>query len=134
MSSHQVGSLSHVGKELGQFLLICALAFGLLRLVQHYWQDPLVMLAGSSAVMAGMLLVKRDLAVTVAGLMVGVIGPLFEIQLVDIGALTYAAPHLEGIPAWLFMVWGAGGIFIACLHQFIRVLIAQTETPRIDGD
>ncbi|WP_138469492.1 hypothetical protein [Poseidonocella sp. HB161398] len=130
MSTTQSERLSLLGKELGQFLLICALAFGLMRLMQHYWQDALTMLAGSAGIMAAMLLVKRDLAIAVTGLAAGVVGPVFAMKAVEVGAWSFAAPHLEGIPAWLFTVWGAGGIFFACFFEFVRVLIAQAETLR----
>ncbi|WP_172330970.1 hypothetical protein [Mangrovicoccus sp. HB161399] len=130
MSSKQTETLSLLGKELGQFLLICALAFGLMRLTEHYWTDVLKMLAGSAGIMAAMLLVKRTLAMTVTGLAAGVLGPTFAMHAVNAGALTFAAPHLEGIPAWLFPVWGAGGIFVGSLYEFLRVLIAQAETLR----
>ncbi|WP_108258304.1 hypothetical protein [Mangrovicoccus ximenensis] len=130
MSSKQTETLSLLGKELGQFLLICGLAFGLMRLTEHYWQDVLTMLGSSAAIMAAMLLVKRSFAVAVTGLAAAVLGPTFAIHAVKAGALSFAAPHLEGIPAWLFPVWGAGGIFFASLYQFLRVLIAQAETLR----
>lgn len=115
------------------FLLICVLGFALMRLIQHFWQDALTMLAGCSAIVAGMLLVKRDLGTTVAGLLVGVIGPLAEMRAVGAGAWTYANPHFEGLPAWMFLVWGAIGIFIASLYELLRVLIVHADPPDIDG-
>ncbi|MBE3637498.1 hypothetical protein [Mangrovicoccus algicola] len=130
MSSKQTETLSLLGKELGQFLLIFALAFGLMRLLEHYWQDPLSMLAGSAGIMAAMLLVKRRLALVVTGLAAGVLGPMFTIHAVRAGALSFAAPHLEGVPAWLFTAWGAGGVFFGCLYGFLQVLFAQAETLR----
>lgn len=130
MSSKQSQTLSLLGKELGQFLLICALAFGLMRLTEHYWTDVLKMLAGSAGIMAAMLLVKRSIAMIATGLAAAVLGPTFAMHAVNAGALSFAAPHFEGIPAWLFPVWGAGGIFMASLYEFLRVLIAQAETLR----
>lgn len=115
------------------FLLICLLGFGMMRLIQHFWSDPLTMLVGSSAIVAGMLLVKRDLATTVAGLLMGVLGPLAEMRAVGAGAWTFTNPHFEGLPAWMFLVWGCIGIFVASLYEFLRVLIAQAEPPDIDG-
>lgn len=132
MSTNRSDSLSLLGRELGKFILVCVLGFGLLRLTQHFWDDALIMLAGSSAAVAGMLLVKRDLAVTVTGLLAGVLGPLAEMKAVEAGAWAYANPHFEGVPAWLFLIWCAFGILVACLYELLRVLIAQAETPRID--
>lgn len=135
MSTNRSDTLSVLGRELGKFTLICVLAFGLLRLTQHFWDDALTMLAGSSAIVAIMLLVKRDLAVTVVGLLVGILGPLAEMRGVAVGAWTYARPNIEGVPAWLFLVWCAVGIIIACLYEFLRVLIAQTHSEaRISDD
>lgn len=133
MSSERSTNISLLGRELGQFLLISALTFAMVRLIEHFWPDALVMIAGSAVIVVAMLLVKRDLAVTVTGLLLGVLGPFGEMALVDAGALTYAQHHIEGVPAWLFLVWCAGGIFVASLFAFIRVLIAQTEIPHIDG-
>lgn len=133
MSDKEVTSLSLLGRELGQFLLICLGMFAMIQLIEHFWNDPLTMLAGSAALVAAMLLVKRDLAVSVTGLAVGVIAPLAEMPLVEVGAWSYGADHIEGVPSWLFLVWCAIGIFIGSLFEFLRVLIAQAETPRIDG-
>ena len=130
MQKSQTTTLSLLGKELGQFLVICALAYGLYLLTQHYWNDALSMLAGSAAVLVGMVLIKRNLAIAITGLVMGVLGPMFEIQAVRSGAWSFAGPHLEGIPAWLFLVWAIFGVFIASFYEFLRILIAQTESVR----
>lgn len=130
MDKKQPGTLSQLGRELGQFLLITALAVATLRLLQHYWQEPLTMLAGTSGIVAAMLLVKRTLSITLVALGFGILGPLAEMRAVDAGALSYTAAHIEGVPAWLFLAWGVVGIFVASAHDFLRVLIAQVEKSR----
>ncbi|MEM8554120.1 MAG: hypothetical protein AAGF71_04755 [Pseudomonadota bacterium] len=127
MSNDGSSSLSVLGRELGQYLLICGLGFLSLRLMQNFWDDPLTMIAGSSVLVAGMLLVKRDLAITVTGIAVGILGPLGDMAAVRVGAWSYTTPHVEGVPAWLFLQWGAVGIFVAATYEFLRVLILQTD-------
>lgn len=127
MSTKETGTLSSLGRELGQFLLVCLLGFATLRLVEQYWQEPITMLAGASVIFAAMLLVKRNLAITLTGLGVGVLGPLAEMQGVAAGAWSYAQPNIEGVPAWLFLVWGTAGIFVVSACDFLRELIDQVQ-------
>lgn len=134
MTTRGKSTLSRLGRELGQFLLISALGFAILRLTQHLWQDPVTMMAGGALIVALMLLVKRDLAVTLTGLGMGIVGPLFEMRGVAAGAWSYSQTHVEGVPAWLFLLWGGIGIFIASLYEFLRSLIAEAQSAQGDGD
>ncbi len=133
MASKRSQTLSLLGRELGQFLLIGALGIATLRLTQHFWHEPLTMLAGTTAIVAMMLLVKRSLAITLTGLGVGIVGPVAEMQAVRAGAWSYASAHIEGVPAWLFLVWCTVGIFVASTYEFLRVLIAQAEAAGANG-
>jgi len=132
MEEKQTSTLSILGRELGQFLLVGALGFALMRLIQHYWQNALAMLIGTTLIFALMLLVKRDLAITVAALILGVAAPLAEMRAVSAGALSYATPQLEGLPAWMFLVWGSVGVLTGSLVTFIKALIVQAQRLRHD--
>lgn len=127
MSNAGPSSLSVLGRELAKFILICVLSYLVLQLTEAFWDDPLTMMAGASTLVAIMLLVKRDLAVTVTGIAVGILGPVAEMKAVGEGAWAYTEPHIEGVPVWLFLVWGAAGIFISSAYEFLRVLIHQAE-------
>lgn len=98
-----------------KFSLSSALALILLASVGLLGQYSLLLFIVAAACTLGLYLLNPGRSSALIFLIVGFAGATCEILAIHFGAWTYTHPDFLGIPAWLPLVWGSAGLYIARL-------------------
>jgi len=105
--------------ELRKFLLSCPLALLTLVTPSLFGQNQLVTVLILVCISLLMLNIEWSFKYVIFFMLVCISGPVAEAVAIYFGAWTYSNALFIGVPAWLPLVWGNAGLYIARLKALV---------------